>query len=58
MMMKTAGFGLNMWNALAYEAIKLVCLNFVNATQLFQGAPSDYKSGAEVYYQMQPMLNH
>jgi hypothetical protein len=36
-MMKTACFGLNMWNALAYEAIKLVCLNFVCDTQLFHG---------------------
>jgi hypothetical protein len=57
-MMKSAGFGLNMWNALAYEAIKLVCLNFVDDTQLFHGGPTNYTSGANVFAQMQPMLNY
>ena len=28
-MMKSAGFGLEMWNVLAHEAIKLVCLNLL-----------------------------
>ena len=55
-MMKSAGFGLEMWNALAYEAIKLVCLNFVDDTQLFHGGPTNYTSGADVFAPMQPIV--
>jgi hypothetical protein len=53
-MMKTAGFGLNMWNALAYEAIKLVCLYFVDDTQLFQGGPTNHPSRADITIKCSP----
>ena len=57
-MMKSKGFGLNMWSALTYEAIKLICSNFVDDTKLFQGGPNNYTSGRDVYRQMQPMLDY
>jgi hypothetical protein len=57
-MMKAMGFGLNMWSAFTYEAIKLVCSNFVDDTQLFQGGPNNCSSGRDVYHQMQPMLDY
>jgi hypothetical protein len=47
-----------MWNALAYKAIKLVCLNFFDNTQLFLGGPSNCTSSTDVHAQMQPMLNY
>jgi hypothetical protein len=57
-MMKSTGFGLNIWSALTYEAIKLVCSNFVDDTQLFHGGPNNYTLGWDVYRQMQPMLDY
>ena len=57
-MMKSKGFGLNMWSALTYEAIKLICSNFVDDTKLFQGGPNNYTSGRDVYRRMQPMLDY
>ncbi len=48
-MMRSAGFGLTMWDAICKEAIKLVCFNFVDDATLYKGGANNYTTGEEVY---------
>ena len=56
-MMKSAGFGLDLWSAISREAIRLVCFNFVDDSSLMLGGPTNYTSGRDIYNRMQPMLD-
>jgi hypothetical protein len=57
-MLKTAGFGLELWSAISQEAIKLACFQFVDDGTLIQGGPRPDSTGEEVYAGMQEVLNY
>ena len=57
-MLLDAGYGLKMWSAICAEAIKMVCVNFVDDQTLAHGGPTNFTSGEAVFADAQAMLDY
>jgi hypothetical protein len=56
--MKLLGFGYKIRSSISRSMLEILCIAFVDDTDVFHSGNSNYTSGAEVALQMQSVLDH
>ena len=56
--MRDLGFGYSSWSAISKAALKVLCIEFVDDTDLIHAGADNYTSGAAIITEMQDMLDH